>query len=90
VDGPVGSAWLAELAGAVEGIDDPYPVGGKAGLVVDALLREDGVAGPGLRQLGHQELVGLPVSGVPQRAGVAALSAQLQEEAASTLGEIRC
>jgi hypothetical protein len=86
VDGPVGSAWLAELAGAVEGVDNPYPVGGQAGLVVAALLRKDGVAGPGLRQLGHQELVGLPVSGVPQGRGVAARGAQVKEEAAGALG----
>ena len=50
----------------------------QAGLVVDALLRQDGVAGPGPRQLGHQELVGLPVAGVPQGAGVAALGAQVR------------
>ena len=86
MDGPVSSARLAELAGAVEGVDDPYPVGAEAGLVVDAFLRQDGVAGPGPRQLGHQELVGLPVAGVPQGAGVAAPGAQLYEEAAGTLG----
>jgi len=90
VDGPVGSAWLAELAGTVEGVDNPYPVGGKAGLVVDALLREDGVAGPGPRQLGHQELVGLPVAGVAQGRGVAALGAQVKEETAGALGQVGC
>jgi hypothetical protein len=30
VDGPVTSAWLAELAGAVERIDDPHAVGGQS------------------------------------------------------------
>jgi hypothetical protein len=86
VDGPVASARLAELAGAVEGVDDPYPVGGQAGLVVDAFLGEDGVTWPLPGQLGHQKLVGLPVSGVPQGIRVAPLGAQLEEEAASALG----
>jgi hypothetical protein len=86
VDGPVGSAWLAELAGAVEGVDYPYPVGGQAGLVVDALFREDGVARPGPRQLSHQELVGLPVAGFPQDVRFSAPGAQFQEEAACALG----
>jgi hypothetical protein len=86
VDGPVASARLAELAGSVEGVDDPYPVGGQAGLVVDAFLGEDGITWPLPGQLGHQELVRLPVPGVPQGVGVAARCAQLQEEVASALG----
>ena len=45
VHGPVGAGRLAELAGAVERIDDPDPVGGEAGGVVLALLGEHGVAG---------------------------------------------
>jgi hypothetical protein len=76
VDGPVTSAWLAELAGAVERIDDPHAVGGQSCLVVDALFGEDRVIGPGLRQFGHQEFVGLAISGVTQGVRVAASGAQ--------------
>jgi hypothetical protein len=57
VHGPVGAAVLGELAGAVERVDDPHPVGGEPGRVVAALLREHRVTGTQPRQLGHEQLV---------------------------------
>ena len=90
VDGPVGAARLAELAGAVQGVDDPHPVGGQPRLVVDALFGQDGVVRAFLCQLGHQELVRLPVSGVPQGVGVAAPGAQGQQQVSGALGQLGC
>ena len=66
VHGPVGAGDLAELAGAVERVDDPHPVGGEPGRVGGALLGEHGVVGPGRGQAGDEQLVGLPVALVAQ------------------------
>ena len=85
MDGPVGSSRLAELAGAVERVDDPYPVGGQPCLVVEAFLGKDGVGGAFPGQLGHQELVGLAVTSVSQGTGIAALGTQVEKEAAGAL-----
>ena len=46
---PVGAARLAELAGAIERIDDPDPVGAEATRVLEAFLRQHRVVGPGDR-----------------------------------------
>ena len=48
---PVVASVLAELARAVERIDDPHPVGVEAAGVLQALLRQHGVVGPGVGQL---------------------------------------
>ena len=66
VDGPVVAGRLGELAGAVERVDDPDPVGVEACLVVAALLGEHRVVGAVLGQrvllpgagahLGHETL----------------------------------
>ena len=45
VHGPVDRGGLAELAGAVERIDDPHPLGAEPDGVVDALLGQHGVVG---------------------------------------------
>ena len=44
MDRPVCAAGLAELPGAIERVDDPYPVRRQPRRVVPALLRQDGVA----------------------------------------------
>jgi hypothetical protein len=88
MDGPVASAWLAELAGAVQRIDDPYSVGGQPCAVVDALLGEDGIIRPFPGQLGHQELVRLAVPGLPKNVGITASGAQVEEEASGSLSQV--
>jgi hypothetical protein len=37
---------LAELAGAVDRVDDPNALGGESGRVVSALFRQDGIVWP--------------------------------------------
>jgi hypothetical protein len=54
MDRPVG-ATLAELAGAVERVEDPNPIRRKPRWVVHGLLREDGVAGPCRRKASMEE-----------------------------------
>ena len=58
VHGPVVATEFGELAGAVERVDDPHPLGGQADGVVGALLGQHRVAGPLARQRFHQEVVG--------------------------------
>jgi len=87
---PVISARLAELASAVERVDDPYAVGGQPYLAVDALLGKDGVIRSFSRQFAHQELVGLPVSGVPQGVRVPASGAQGEQQVPSPLRQVGC
>ena len=57
VDGPVGATLLAELAGAVERIDDPDARRREPRRVVDALLRQHRVVGMRRRQRGDDEVV---------------------------------
>ncbi len=76
VHGPVHPRRLAELSGAVEGVDDPDPVGAEAGLVVLGLLGQDGVTGERLGQSGEDQVVGPPVALVLEGAGINALVAQ--------------
>ena len=76
VHGPVHPGRLAELAGAVEGIHDPDPVGGEPGLVVLGLLGQHGVIGERPGQRGEDEVVGPTVAFVLQGAGVHPLVAQ--------------
>ena len=57
VDGPVRTSLHAELTGAVERINDPYPRGRKPGRAVRRLLRQDGVVRSGLGQPGQDQLV---------------------------------
>lgn len=68
VHGPVLARWLGELAGAVQGVHDPYPARGQPVDLVDAfvgtLLREHRVRWPVLGDQAHQQLVGGPVPGV--------------------------
>ena len=45
VDGPVVPARFAELAGAVERVDDPDPVGVEPARVLESLLGQHGVVG---------------------------------------------
>jgi hypothetical protein len=89
VDRPVVSRNLAELAGAVERIDDPHALRAEPHVVVLALLGEDGVRGPGLAQSRHEQLVGLGISGGAELGGLTAPAlAQPQEKVARTRGEL--
>jgi hypothetical protein len=60
-DGELGNA-VEEVGGAVEGVDDPG-VGGVGALDLAALLTDETVAGAGLHELGHDDLLGLAVGG---------------------------
>ena len=55
---PVLAAEFGELAGAVERVDDPHPLGGQPHRVVGALLGQHRVAGPSSGQRLHQKVVG--------------------------------
>jgi hypothetical protein len=59
---PVPPAPFAELPGAVERIDDPHPLHLEAPEVVAALLGQHAVAGHGLPDQVHQQVVGQPVA----------------------------
>ena len=61
--GPVVAAEFGELPGAVERIDDPYPLGGQPCRVVDTFFGQDHVTRPGCTQFRHQEVVGSLVAG---------------------------
>ena len=73
VHGPVGATLLAELAGAVERIDDPDAVGAEPDRVVGRLLREHGVVGVGGGERGDDELVRRPVALGPEVGGIGAV-----------------
>ena len=93
VDGPVAAGRLAELAGAVEGVDDPHPFGVEAGRIVLRLLRQNRVTRAVLGQRREQHLVRPPVAVVPDRLHVGGLpvlerAADLEQELAGSLGEI--
>jgi hypothetical protein len=90
VDGPVGSAGVAELAGAVERVDYPHSVGGQAGLVVNPLLGEDGVVWALPGQFGHEELVGLAVASLSQEVGIAAVGAEREQQVSGPFGQVGC
>ena len=67
VDGEVDAARpvgvdLGELAGAVQRVDDPDPLGGEAARVVLRLLGQDGVVGAVVRQLGGEPGLGVSVA----------------------------
>src|SRR6266545_5605364 len=89
VDGPVGAVAFTELAGAVEGVDDPHPVGVEAGGGVDGLLGEDGVVGAVLGEAGEEQLVGAAVAFVLERLALESLDADPEEELARLGGEPR-
>ena len=63
MDGPVGAPGLAELAGAVERVDDPEAA--VARHVLESLLGPHVVVGVEPVQLGDQELVGHPIARRP-------------------------
>ena len=70
MDGPVAATRLAELAGAVEGIDDPDPLATQAAEVIGRLLGEHRVVWSCLGEGRRQELVGHTVALGAQRVGV--------------------
>ena len=61
VDGPVGAPGLAELTGAIEGVDDPEPPIARD--VLEPLLRPHVVVWIQAIQLLDEEVVGQPISG---------------------------
>ena len=61
--GPVVAAEFGELPGAVERIDDPYPLGGQPCRVVDTFFGQDHVIGPRYTQFRHQKIMGPIVTG---------------------------
>ena len=90
---PVGAPLLGELAGAVERVDDPDPVGLEATRVVDRLLREHAVAFVVLAQELEQPAVREHVAGVAERPTLPLVGcrslAQLQQQLAR-LGGVPC
>ena len=79
MDGPIGTARFAELAGAVQRVDDPHPAGRQPRRIVGPLLGEDRVARAAGRELGGQELVRQPVARLAQQVRLAAPRAQLNQ-----------
>ena len=73
VHGPVGATLLAELAGAVERIDDPDAVGAESDRVVGRLLGEHRVVSVGGGERGDDELVRRPVALGPEVGGIGAV-----------------
>jgi hypothetical protein len=87
VHGPVVPVVLAVLAGAVERIDDPDPVGAQPARVVDRFLAEDHVIGAVGGERGHDRLLRRGVPGVPEgAAGQLALGAQAQQDVGRRTG----
>ena len=72
VHGPVGAALLAELARAVERVDDPDAFGAEPDRVVGALLGEHGVVGVRRGERGDDELVRRAVALGPELGRVGA------------------
>ena len=87
VDGPVVPTRARVLVRAVDGVDDPHPVGVEAGEVVGGLLGEHRVLGALLGEAAQQQLVGAPVAEVPELPASRAGAAQLQQEHAGLGGE---
>jgi hypothetical protein len=57
VNCPVRAWRLAELAGAVDRVDDPDAFGGQPGRVVSSLFRQDGIVWPASGKQLHQQKV---------------------------------
>ena len=96
VDGPVRAAGLAELAGAVEGVDDPEATVARD--VLEPLLRAHVVLGIEAVQLLDQELMGQPIPGRsqcsarrtgPSRSSSRACPAMVASAAASRCSAVR-
>ena len=97
---PVVAADLGELAGAVEGVDDPHPRPLEAHRVVDGFLGQHRVVGPQLGQSSQQELVRPLVTAVFQLLRIppcsGALGSQCQQQLPGSVCEcsrnvkIRC
>jgi hypothetical protein len=88
VDGPVGTADLAELAGAIEGVDDPEAPGSRD--VLETLLRTHVVVWIEPVDLLDQQLVGQTIAGRPEVPAGWWPGAELQERLASHGGQRGC
>ncbi len=88
VDGPVGTARLTELPGAVQRVEDPDPARAQARGVVGAFFGEHHVTGAPVRQLPGEELVRLPVARPAQHVRIPAVSPQLDQAPARPLGQV--
>ncbi len=88
---PVVARRLGELAGAVEGVDDPGAGRAQAGVLVggvlERLLGEDRVVGPVGRQQLHEQLVGGAVAGVLERLALQPPGPHLEQAAAGLFGQ---
>ncbi len=78
--GPVGPSRLAELARAIQRVDDPHPVRRQPGRVVPAFFGQHRIARAQLAELAGQELVRAPVPGVAQPYGITATRAQREQQ----------
>ena len=87
---PVGAAGLAELAGAVERIDDPDPPTVEASGVLEPFLGQHGVAGPQPGQLGGDEVLRGQVAGVHQLPGVRFLGDESPPHVEQVVARLRC
>ena len=84
---PVRAPGLAVLAGAVEGVHDPHPVGRQPPLVVGGLLAEDGVTGAFRGEHRADRLLRARVTGVAEgAAGQGAVGPQRQQHAGGGTG----
>lgn len=89
---PVGAWHFGELAGAIEGVDDPGAFGAKADEIVLAFFGENCVTGASGEQTFHQQLMSLTVALGLQHCGRCVFRGQsiskFDQEMASFLGEV--
>ncbi len=78
--GPVGAGDFGELAGAVDGIDDPHSFGIESGEIIGALFGQNGIVGTNLADLFHQELVRTTIAFILQRARIDTLGGQFRTD----------
>ena len=77
---PVRAGRLAELAGAVDRVDDPDAFGGESGCVVGAFFGQDGIVGSASGQQFHQQDVAPAIPFVFQLAWVAIGGCKLRSD----------
>jgi hypothetical protein len=93
VDGPVVAGRLGVLPRAVDGVDDPDPVGGHPVVLPRRtpvlLLAEHGVVGLVLGEDLHEQLVGGEVAGVLELLALQTALAHLQQQVSGDRGRPR-
>jgi hypothetical protein len=84
-------AWrLAELACAVDRVDDPDAFGGESGGVVSALFRQDGIVGSAGGQQPHEQNVASAIAFVFQFPRVATRGCELRSDGKQKLASLGC